>query len=384
MSVLIQDGRANGHRVWLQEAIERGMAQGAIVSPFATPPRSARMRPAASVLAGDMRARAAEFIFDATTHGFLLPGVDAVDIYGQWNLWAGDPGDLTSDALVEGHVERVFDVQRDLGAPLLVPTVPLDAAGFGPSNRTALALAAAGASNASGCWQSIAGSRTFWASGATLDAYVGELAQTRPNAWVLTLIRDREAYPPDTSDSEAEAGLCRTIHSLALRSRVIVAHSDFFGLPAIAAGASAIGSGWHGGQRVCSAASYRERSGGRNFRYVTHGRLLARLGPDVAEALDRQNAALARQLRDDQAYPVDDADARAMHLQALRSRADRVGSQSDRARSVEALREIYDSAQAGWTRLVAMLPGLVTTANVDAWVTHPRNGLERYALGEGL
>lgn len=383
MGVLIQDGRANGHRNWLLEAVDRGQATGAILSPFSTPPEAAPRMPAASTIARDLHEKRAEVIFDATTHGILLPGVDNTDVYNTWNLWAGAVGDLNSADLISAHVGRVFEVQRSLESPLLTPTLPL-ASVSGPSARTALALAEEGNNHGDPAWQSLAGSRTFWSSGAALDAFVGNLVQLRARAWVLTFIREGSDYPPNVADAEAEAGFARTVHSLSLRSRVIVAHADFFGLTAVAAGADTVGTGWHIGQRVCSADSYIERTGGRNLRYVTHGVLVGRLRPDVATALERTNPGLARALRDNGTYPIDDAGARALHLAAVTARVNAIGASDLRSERVRVARATYAAAQEGWARTITLLPGLVSASDADAWVTRPRAGLERYAVSEGL
>lgn len=384
MTLFVQDGKALGHRTWLQEALERNLVQGAIISPFATPQESEPRRPSAMTIAQDARDRGGEVIFDSTTHALMMPGVTETDIYNTWDLWSGDPGDLSSPTLATDHVQRVFEVQRTLGAPLLVPTIPLAGATFDPNARTMLELAEIGATQGAEVWQSLAGQRAFWASGSTLDLFVGELAQLHAPVWVLTFVRDRGLYPPDSSDTDAIAGFARTVHSLSVRSRVVVAHSDFFGLISLAAGADAIGTGWHSGQRVFSSDSYIERSGGRNMRYVTHGTLLARLKPDVAELLDRANAALAYRWRDNNAFPLDDAAARAIHLQALGTRADEVKLGADQAGRVERLRALYDTAQGGWTRLMALLPGVVSQADTESWVGQLRAGLEQYAAAEGF
>jgi hypothetical protein len=384
MGILIQDGKATGHRNWLLEAIDRQQARGTIISPFSTPPTPLSRMPSASSIASDVIAAGAELIFDATTHAAMLPGVNNINVYNRWNLWSGDPLDLSTPELIRGHVERVFAVQNSLNAPPLTPTVPLDAAVYGPSARAAIALGEEGANLSANAWQSLAGSRTFWSSGAALDSFVGNLAQLRAPVWVLTMIRDRGDYPPNASDTEAEAGLARTVHSLAMRSRVIVAQGDFFALPSVAAGADAVGTGWHSGQRICSGETYRERSGGVNRRYVTHGVLLARLRPDVANALERNSPNLARTLRDDGPFPIDDAGARSLHLTAVRDRVNAIrGGQSARER-VALARSVYAAAQEGWARVAALLPGLVRSAEVELWVGNPRAALEMYAVSEGL
>jgi len=384
VGLLIQDGKAAGHQGWLRAALDGGLADGAILSPFATPPVTAPKRPNAGTLARMVSQSGSELVFDAGTHILLLPGVNDVEIYDEWDLWGGARGDLSDPSLLEEHVRRVFAMQESIEAPCLTPTVPLNSAAITPDTRAAIALGEAGHGMRAAAWQSLAGTRSFWSAGAVLDAYVGELAQLRAPVWLLTMIRDRSTYPPDTSDTAAEAGLARTVRSLSMRSRVIVAQSDFFGLPEMAAGADAVGSGWHTGQRLCSAESYIERSGGRNIRYVTHGVLMARLRPDVAEALEGANPSLAARLRDESPLPANDGEAREMHLRALYSRIHRVRGMPNHQSKVDELRTIYDEAQAGWTRALSLIPGLLTAAERDQWISQSRLALEAYAVAEGL
>ncbi len=63
---------------------------------------------------------------------------------------------------------------------------------------------------------------------------------------MITVANDLVAdHVPDLTATDAFAGLCRTVHSLSLRSRVIVGYGDFAALPAVAAGADTVGQ-WLG------------------------------------------------------------------------------------------------------------------------------------------
>jgi hypothetical protein len=77
------------------------------------------------------------------------------------------------------------------------------------------------------------------------------LAALRAPTWVITVVNEFVIdHVPDLSDTAAFAGLCRTIHSLSERSRVILAHADLAGLIGVASGCDTIGSGWDRSMRI--------------------------------------------------------------------------------------------------------------------------------------
>jgi hypothetical protein len=169
-----------------------------------------------------VRAHAGEVIFDATTHGRLLPGTDDLVHYDTWGLWGPSGVGLDTGARRIEHVELVFGRQREMDVPLLAPTLALDQP-IGNAADHALATANIAASLQPGCWQSIAGRRSFWRAGHALDAYVGQLTQLRAPVWGITVVNDLVFdNAPDMAEEEAFEGLCRTVHSLSLRSRVIL------------------------------------------------------------------------------------------------------------------------------------------------------------------
>jgi hypothetical protein len=384
--VVIHDGRRIGHRKWTVDAIGSGLADGAILSPFATPRVAEPRFPSGADMASAVRDVGGELIFDAMTHALFLPGVNKLDFYDGWELWgSGGPGLQTAAARLE-HTERVFRRQRRLGAPLLSPTLQLSSPVDAASQRV-LEMARTARGLESGAWQSLVGTRSFWSSGTRLDAYVGTLAALRAPVWVLTLANEIVVdHKPDMTDVDAWAGFSRTVHSLSERSRVIVAHSDLSGLPAVAAGADTVGSGWDRGQRTYDPSSYRTDSdpGIRiPASYVTQGGLLAVMRRDAAEAIDRWNARQAYRLRGGPMPPSDTAQ-RLHHLGQLRRAVVAVSGQATRRDRVHELRQRYQAAENDFDVLMGALGRTVPVAEKSTWASQPLTVLDAYASAEGL
>lgn len=385
--VLIHDGRRAGHRKWCVDAIGSGSADGVVLTPFATPRVAEPRHPSASDLARAVRGVHGEVVFDAMTHALFLPATNKRDFYDAWELWGPAGGILDDQAQQLAHVERVFDRQGQVRAPYLAPTLQLHS----PQSRDAyrvreLARVARGLDT--DCWQSLVGTRSFWAAGAQLDAFVGSLAALRAPVWVITVANELVVdHVPDLTAIEAFAGLCRTVHSLSLRSRVIVAYGDFAALPAVASGADTVGSGWDRAQRTFDPLAFRVDSDPgirRPASYVTQGGLNSILRRDTAEAIERWDPARARTIRGGPMPPSDQAQ-RMHHLAQLRSavrQVDAVGA--SRAARVDELRYRYRSAISDYDDLIAALPRIVREADKTAWASNPAEALEAYALSEGL
>lgn len=384
--VLIHDGRRIGHRKWTVDAIANGLADGAVLSPFATPRVSEPRFPSGSDMASAVRGVGGEIIFDAMTHALFLPGVNKLDFYDGWELWGSGGPDLQNAAARLDHVERVFRRQRKLGAPLLAPTLQLSSPTDADAAR-ALQVARMARGLDSGAWQSLVGTRSFWRSGTRLDAHVGTLAALRAPVWMLTLANEMVVdHKPDMTDVDAWAGFARTVHSLSERSRVIVAHADLSGLPAVAAGADTVGSGWDRGQRTFDPNSFRTDSdpGVRiPAAYVTQGGLLAVMKRDVADAIERWDPRRAYRIRGGPMPPSDTAQ-RMHHLgQLRRAIADVSGAPSRRGR-VQALRQRYQAAETDFDILAGALRRTVPSAEKSCWASQPLTVLEAYASAEGL
>lgn len=385
--VLIHDGRRIGHRKWCVEAISSGSADGVVLNPFATPRVAEPRHPSASDMAHAVRGARGEVVFDAMTHALFLPATNKRDFYDAWELWGQSGPSLDGRGQQLAHVERVFDRQGQIGAPNLAPTLQLHSP-QSPDAYLVRDMARVARGLDADCWQSLVGTRAFWAAGAQLDAYVGSLAALRAPVWMITVANELVAdHVPDLTAIEAFAGLCRTVHSLSLRSRVVVAYGDFAALPAVAAGADTVGSGWDRGQRTFDPLAFRVDSdpGIRiPASYVTQGGLNSVLRRDTAEAIERWDPARARGIRGGQMPPSDQAQ-RMHHLFQLRSAVGQIdGAGSVRGARVDELRSRYRSASTDFDDLIADLPRIVREADKAAWVSNPAAVLEMYAASEGL
>jgi len=383
--ILIHDGRRISHRKWATDAISGGHADGVIISPFTTPRVGVPRHPSAFDLAKDISEIRGEVIFDAMTHARLLPGSNKTDFYDGWDLWSGGNPALGNPSEILDHVERVFTRQDQLKSPHLTPTIPLRSPSSGDS-ELALNIASAGRSLDSATWQSLAGSREFWSSGSALDSFIGSLASLRAPAWVLTVTNDMVLDGvPDLSNVEAFTGLLRSIRSLSLRSRVIIAHADYSGLPAVAAGADTVGTGWDRAQRTFDPLSFhRDSDPGPRIpaSYVTQGMLHAVLRREVADAIQRLDPVRAGQIRGGP-LPLSDQAERIHHLAQLRAAVLFVNAMSDPAPRVTALRTRYAAAATEFDRLISSLSQIVKAADKSAWCSRPSAVLEAYARDEG-
>lgn len=384
--VLIHDGRRIAHRKWATDAINSGYADGVVLSPFSTPRLSVPRHPSAQQVAADVNGVGGEVIFDAMTHARFLAGVNRTDFYDDWELWgSAGPGVATPQQRL-AHVERVFQRQDAVGSPHLAPTLSLQS----PLTQDAsfareLARTARGVD--SGAWQSLAGTRAFWASGVNLDAYVGALVALRAPVWVLTVSNEIVVdQVPDLTDVLAFSGLCRTVHSLSMRSRVIISHADYAGLPAVAAGADTVGSGWDRSQRTFDPNSFRiDSDPGIRIpaSYVTQGTLHAVLRRDTAEAIERWDPAAALTIRGGP-MPASDQVQRMHHLNQLRSAVLGLTAAGSRQNRINLLRNRYQTASAQFDVLRDALPRTVQDRDKYAWATAPADILESYAQAEGF
>jgi hypothetical protein len=385
MTVVIQDGRRSGHLSWALDSMAASTSSGVVISPFHTPRVARPYHRAASDVSHQVRTSGGEAIFDATTHARLLPGSNDLAHYTTWQLWGPAGVGLDSDEKRLQHVERVFEHQTKLEVPLLAPTLTLESS-LGDPATAALETARAAAAISPTAWQSLAGTRTFWRGGVDLDAYIGQLAALRSPAWALTLVNGVVVdNAPDLDDTEAIAGLLRTIHSLSLRSRVILMHADVAGLIAVGAGANTLGAGWDRGMRYFDPTSFQLVSPGVRIpaSYVTQGGLAAVLRRDTGEALGRLPN--ATQMRAGP-MPIDDGAERAHHLAVLNEATGRIAAHgSNRGARIAEARGLYEQALAWWDTAKANLPRGTMPDNLRTrWLTQPLAALQHYAEAESL
>lgn len=383
--VLIHDGRRVGQLKWSLEALNAGVADGVILTPFATPRIKEPRYPSASEVANSVHEVGGEVIFDAMTHAAVMGQSDRFDFYDDWDLWGSSNKTLHSPAVRLSHVERVFRAQDQVVAPHLAPTLAINAP-LSTEAANALETAKVAHSLDPATWQSLVGTRAFWASGSRLDAHIGLLASLRAPVWVVTVVNETVTdNVPDMADAEAFEGLYRSIHSLSLRSRVIIAQSDFSGLPAVAAGADSVGSGWDRGQRTFDPLSFRQSDGSprRSASYVTQGRLLSVLRRDAADAVNQWDSTRALAMRGGP-MPTSDKLERIHHFRQLRGLVHAIEGSSTRQARVDELRRAYEQAGQDYQDLIQVLRPTVTAQQRLMWVENPRAALEAYAVAEGL
>jgi len=384
--VLLHDGRRSGHHGWCTDAIIHDVADGVFLSPFCTPRISAPRSPSGEEMARLVRGVSGEVIFDVMTHARLLPNTNRVDHYDTWELWGPAGLGLDTPNRSLQHIERVFAHQQALRAPYLAPTVTLEMP-QSPISDHAIATAEIARGLQRDCWQSLAGTRSFWRAGPRLDAYVGRLAALRAPGWVITVINEFVAdHIPTLDDTAAFAGLCRTIHSLSERSRVIIAHADLAGLISVASGADTIGSGWDRGMRIFDPGTFHVSSDDSPripASYVTQGRLLAVLRRDTADAIERWNSDLAMTIRGGPMPPSDQVE-RVHHLQVIREAVQAINGQGNRRMRIQELHTRYANAGQLFDILIGSLPGVVLRSDKKAWRNNQAAALQAYATSEQL
>jgi hypothetical protein len=383
--VLLHDGRAVGHRKWCGEAVRAGYASGVIVNPFTTPRISQERHPSASTLTNDMNDLKADFIFDPMTHARMLATTNKLDFYDQWELWPNQVPALGTAGQNLDHIERVFQRQSMLSAPFLAPTVQLSSP-MAAEAATALELARTARGLADTTWQSLVGTRTFWAAGPDLDAYVGGLVALRAPVWLLTIANEVVVDSlPDVRDIAAFEGLCRTVRSLSLRSRVIVCYADYAGLPAVAAGADTVGTGWHRAQRTFDPAAFRLDSNPgprRPAAYVTQGALHAVLRRDTADQIVRWDSERANRIRGGP-MPRTDGEERMHHLRQLSSVVEQLNNGEPGQQRYEILKDRYTTAATEFDALIANVPSVAPRDKL-VWHTPVQAVLDAYAAAEGF
>jgi hypothetical protein len=245
-----------------------------------------------------------------------------------------------------------------------------------------LTVEAAESMGGGGVHLTIAGSSTFWSATDTLDAHIGALAQLDVEGWFLVQARYDTAMPVPTSPDEV-SGLCRTSRSLGEGSFVHISHGDMAALPAIAAGASSIGTGWDTRQRVCAFASYVERppsgDGGGWFKRPTLRGLFGFLHRQHAELLRAGDSNLSTRLVPGP-LPADAAqESFEHHAEVLQGLVDELLALSfeDRYRL---LMTMYETSEADWHLVSNHAP---LPSDQSAWISSFRDGLAQYGAEEG-
>ncbi|MGW0328979.1 hypothetical protein [Nocardia sp. NPDC003183] len=389
MTVLLHDGRRGAHLSWLKEALTEGVADGAILSPFTTPPTTVPYHPSANAVVTQLRDAASlfsndpEILFDSATWAATLPGTDHWDFYGQWPLWPHyERGNLDDAGAIADHVRAVFAIQAGLGVPYLAPTVCVDTP-TSSAAELARELAAESKRQQPTSILTISGTNSFWRAGPALDTYIGRIARLRAPALYIVPVRDRTGYPTDLTDTAAIAGWLRTIHSLTIRSRVIAAYTDHLGIVSTVAGADTVGTGWDQGQRTCSPESFRDtEGGGRNINYSPHPGLLARCTVTAARALQDLAPTFSEAMRWGAPIPSDMRGHRVQHLRFLQEQMRTVLDSKQHTDRVATVQRMFDGAALAWEHTVALGAQEIGRKEQAAWLDGLRSGFDAYVRAE--
>lgn len=383
MNVLIQDTARNTLPGWTVRGINQGNAVGAVVSPFTSPVNGNGYKIDITKVVSRIHNAGGQFWFDPTTHALQMPQAGDFRFYDQWNLWSHGRNrlDVGSDQL--DHVQRVFDIQTELGTPLLAPTILLHSAQSQTSLKAIeLSRIAKEEAGDRDVWISIVGDSHFWASGIDLDAHIGVLDQLEPAGWFITVVRPQSALPVAAQPEEI-AGMMRSVCALSKDRPVVVGHGDFAGLPAVAAGASVLGSGGDIRQRVCSYTDYVARTlNGNDFgswykRPSLEG-LMGGMSTNEYNVLLDQDFALASALTPGR-FLDQPAFAFQHHIQILSSIVSQLSALSGEAR-VRALQDRYIAALNQWP-IAQRASGCAIGGS--SWVEPLRAGVELFIRGEG-
>lgn len=381
MTVFFQDTARNNFISWSQAAVANGYGIGAMLSPFASPVEANGFKKSAADTSELIRRAGGEFWLDSMTYALDMPRAGDFRYYDQWPLWGSTRGQLASAAAYRDHAERVLKVQADLSSSaLLAPTVLVSYPDT-PQSQKALHLTAEALSVDATAWATVAGDQQFWTSGAELDAHVGALDQLEPAGWLLVVIRSDTSMPP-AATSEEVFGLMRTTFALSQDRPVRVAFGDVAALPAVAAGAEAIGTGWDMRQRICAFQDFEERvadpGGGSWYQRPTLSGLSGGLTTREYQVLVSEVPAMAAALSPGTIGPKPQQAFR-HHAQVLTNISDELNALAGQDRVV-ALRDRYKAALAAWPA-VQKVTG--TRLGPAQWIKPFVAGVELFMASEG-
>lgn len=289
---------------------------------------------------------------------------------------------MTQDAYRREHVRRVFKHQSDLAVPLLAPS-PLLPSGLNNVSTLALETAKVALELQPSTWLTIAGVGTFWSDGRDLDAHVGALAALAPAGWFISFVQPDNELPPKLTADEVY-GICRTVRALSEYAPVHVSHGDFAALPAVAAGAMTVGTGWDKRQRVVSFTDYVVRAESRGqASWYERPTLLGLLGTLEKKAdgalLMQQDPTLAARLGGLPPVPGP-KDSFRHHVAQLDAAVVRIQGAGSYRQRYDELDRMYIEAATNWAA-VRVATGL--RDRTSTWVTPYQQGLRMYAQSEG-
>ncbi|MFI7164646.1 hypothetical protein ACIBM3_19505 [Rhodococcus erythropolis] len=381
MGVFISDMARNTLIRWTTRAVDGGYGIGAYLSPFTSPMLANGYKRSAEDTSDSIRASGGEFWFDPMTYALNTPRAGDFRHYDTWNLWPGQRGDLTTPQALRAHIDRVYEIQDELSSPRLAPSLLVSYPDT-PRSQCALELSQEAIAASSSAWLTIAGDQEFWSAGTELDAHIGALDQLEPTGWLLVVTRSDNSMPPSATPEEIH-GIMRTTFALSQDRPVRVAFGDVAALPAVAAGAEAIGTGWDLRQRICAYQDFEEReadagSGGGWYQRPTLNGLMGGLSNGEHDILVSESAELARQLTPGTIGPKPEQAFR-HHAGVLTGIVDELNTLSGLAR-VDSLRSRYLDAKTHWPE-VKRITG--TKIGSDRWIKPFLEGIDLFRASEG-
>lgn len=389
MTTYIEDSPRANLAGWIAEAVTAGTANAAVITPWASPYAHVAgpgLKPGIGPRTQEFRDHNVAYWFDPMTHALQMPGVGDWRYYSGYNLWGGPVGDLTSDSFRREHVRRVFRVQDEIRASHLAPA-PLLPTGLNNLSTLALDTSRVAIEADANTRLTIAGLGSFWSDGSGLDAHVGALAALQPSGWFISYVHPAMTVPPRLSNAEV-FGVARTVRALSPYAPVHVSHGDFAALPAVAAGAFSVGTGWDNRQRSIAATDYAPRpvpppgasQGGGWLERPTFIGLLGSLSKAEAATLRRQDAALYTTLGGIPTSQPSASDLYLHHVAQLDSAVRAVQAAGGDEARFRALDAMYDAATQNW----AAVNAATAIPNRSAqWIAPLQSGLRLWAASEG-
>ena len=188
---------------------------------------------------------------------------------------------------------------------------------------------------------------------------------------------------PPSATADEIYGLMRTTFALSEDRPVRVAFGDTAALPAVAAGAEAIGTGWDIRQRICAYQDFEERAADQNggggwYQRPTLGGLMGGLSNNEYGVLVSESATLASRLSPGVIGPKPEQAFR-HHATVLTTIVDELNTLTGRPR-VDALRQRYIDAIANWPTVKRITGAKIAS---DRWVKPFLDGVDQFMSSEG-
>lgn len=382
-NLLLHDSKRNVGVSWPGRYVGTNTVAGLVLCLHNTPPETH----ATQYLKGPSERRDPVTQQDGT---FLVDACSHVDLtnldpatYPHWDLWpVGAVGEFDDAAAYEAHVERVFEIQADLGAPPMIPCPALERP---DSNAAQAVLDVFGTATAieDAPIATIAGTATFWSAGPDLDRFLAAATSGDITRWHLVPVRDTLGWPVTPGVAELVGMLQATYTLRSSGDFVFWANVDVMGLPLAAAGATHIGTGYDRKQRCLHPESHEpvDAEGGRWLDHVALDEALSAVRAQEAQQIVTADTALARRLLPGGQVPQGSTAKTDHHFDVLgRALRDVHSHTFGEVASDHLLNRMYGRAR----RLIDDIERSTTIDSlVETWIRTYERGLETWRTDEG-